>query len=214
LTSSDDYDFRTDLVRRERFPADPAGGPFATVVIDPPWRYGDRLPGPGRGAEKHYPTLSQNELLWMTRLVDFNLATNAHVYIWTTNSFVPEAYELMEWFDAEHKTNITWVKVKNGHVAYDREVEAYALDQSDVRMGMGHYWRGAAEHCLFGVRGRLPAKVHNLTNVVVSEQGKHSQKPRVFYDLVEQMSPGPYLEIFARDQGRLGWTAWGNEVSQ
>jgi N6-adenosine-specific RNA methylase IME4 len=39
----------------------------------------------------------------------------------------------------------------------------------------------------------------------------HSAKPEAFYDLVESVSPGPYLELFARRQ-RLGWDTWGNEA--
>jgi N6-adenosine-specific RNA methylase IME4 len=29
--------------------------------------------------------------------------------------------------------------------------------------------------------------------------------------MVEEVSPGPYLEMFARDK-REGWHAWGNEI--
>jgi N6-adenosine-specific RNA methylase IME4 len=42
-------------------------------------------------------------------------------------------------------------------------------------------------------------------------RGKHSQKPEAFIDMVEQVSPGPYLEMFAR-RNRLGWDTWGNEA--
>jgi len=42
-------------------------------------------------------------------------------------------------------------------------------------------------------------------------RGKHSAKPEAFQDIVEQVSPGPYLELFARRK-RMGWSAWGNEV--
>jgi N6-adenosine-specific RNA methylase IME4 len=41
-------------------------------------------------------------------------------------------------------------------------------------------------------------------------RGAHSQKPEAFLDLVESVSPGPYLEMFAR-RDRLGWDTWGNE---
>lgn len=41
-------------------------------------------------------------------------------------------------------------------------------------------------------------------------RGEHSAKPEAFLDLVEQVSPGPYLELFAR-RNRLGWDTWGNE---
>jgi N6-adenosine-specific RNA methylase IME4 len=41
-------------------------------------------------------------------------------------------------------------------------------------------------------------------------RGPHSAKPEAFLDLVEQMSPAPRLEMFAR-RDRLGWDTWGNE---
>lgn len=42
-------------------------------------------------------------------------------------------------------------------------------------------------------------------------RGRHGQKPEAFLDLVESVSPGPYLELFAR-RNRLGWDTWGNEA--
>jgi N6-adenosine-specific RNA methylase IME4 len=39
----------------------------------------------------------------------------------------------------------------------------------------------------------------------------HSAKPEAFIDLVEQVSPPPRLELFAR-RNRLGWDTWGNEA--
>lgn len=40
---------------------------------------------------------------------------------------------------------------------------------------------------------------------------RHSAKPEAFFDLVEEVGEGPYLEVFARRQ-RLGWDTWGNEA--
>ena len=42
------------------------------------------------------------------------------------------------------------------------------------------------------------------------KRGKHSTKPEAFQDIVEQVSPGPFLELFARRQ-RDGWDSWGDE---
>lgn len=44
-------------------------------------------------------------------------------------------------------------------------------------------------------------------------RGEHSAKPEAFLDLVEQVSPGPYLELFAR-RNRLGWDTWGDGALQ
>jgi N6-adenosine-specific RNA methylase IME4 len=43
------------------------------------------------------------------------------------------------------------------------------------------------------------------------KRGAHSAKPEAFLDLVEQTSPGPYLELFAR-RARLGWDTYGDEA--
>jgi len=47
--------------------------------------------------------------------------------------------------------------------------------------------------------------------VLTWPRGAHSAKPEAFIDLVETISLGPYLELFARRQ-RLGWDTWGNEA--
>jgi len=39
-------------------------------------------------------------------------------------------------------------------------------------------------------------------------RGPHSVKPAAFMDMVERVSPGPYVELFARSP-RLGWDSWG-----
>ena len=52
-----------------------------------------------------------------------------------------------------------------------------------------------------------------LTTWFVWPRAEHSRKPDAFYDLVEQVSPGPYLEMFSR-RSRLGWDTWGNEALQ
>jgi N6-adenosine-specific RNA methylase IME4 len=40
---------------------------------------------------------------------------------------------------------------------------------------------------------------------------EHSRKPTQIYDVIEQCSPAPYLELFARAP-RPGWTVWGDEA--
>jgi N6-adenosine-specific RNA methylase IME4 len=189
---------------------------YATLVIDPPWRYGPGTLPPsthgGRTAEDNYPTMTNRDILALP--VGDLAADDAHLYLWVTN---PRLYgerdddsinpnDLMKAWGFVYKTCLTWVK---------RQV------------GLGFYFRGKTEHVLFGVRGRLPVPPSNrrpnvfetecdgdgLAFVAPRGPGGHSSKPDVFYDLVEATSPGPYLELFARRQ-RLGWATWGNEAFQ
>lgn len=61
------------------------------------------------------------------------------------------------------------------------------------------------------VKGQLTATGRATSRWFTWPRGRHSEKPEAFFDLVEQVSPGPYLELFARRQ-RLGWDTWGNEA--
>ena len=47
-------------------------------------------------------------------------------------------------------------------------------------------------------------------NLFSTRKREHSRKPDEHYDLVEECSPGPYIELFARFK-RPGWHQWGNE---
>ena len=47
--------------------------------------------------------------------------------------------------------------------------------------------------------------------VLLAPRARHSEKPVEMYEEIEKVSPGPYLELFARNE-RPGWLSWGNEV--
>jgi N6-adenosine-specific RNA methylase IME4 len=74
----------------------------------------------------------------------------------------------------------------------------------------------AFEFCLLGFFGKPMLRFTDIGKLNWLETnpvpGKHSAKPDAFYRLVETMSPGPYLDCFARRE-RTNWTVWGNEVS-
>jgi N6-adenosine-specific RNA methylase IME4 len=116
-----------------------------------------------------------------------------HLYLWVTNNFLKDGLAVMDALDFRFITMRTWAK---------------------DRIGLGQYWRGQTEHVLFGVMGKLPAAVRTESTLIgkgLVKRGRHSAKPQVFFDEVERVSPGPRLELFAR-QPREGWTVWGNEV--
>jgi N6-adenosine-specific RNA methylase IME4 len=46
--------------------------------------------------------------------------------------------------------------------------------------------------------------------IPLARKGDHSTKPEAWLDYFEQVSPPPYVELFAR-RHRLGWDVWGNE---
>lgn len=196
-------------------------GPFATIVADPPWDYSRKLSAGGtsgyspvhpsrggnRGAANHYSTLSLNNLAELP--VEQVAADQAHLYLWTTGAFMVEAHTLAQVWGFQPKGVIPWIKVKKDAARHVAEADGDL--HAALRMGMGLYVRWASEFVVFAVRGKLPALRHDVTGVVFAERGRHSQKPEELYRLVEAVSPGPRLELFARSK-RPGYEVWGNEV--
>ena len=176
-------------------------GPFSAIIADPPWAYGDKLPGPGRGAAKHYATLNLDEI--MSLPVAEAAATDAHLYLWTTNAFMEQAFEVARAWGFTQKTILTWVKVK--------KYAERPYNEDEIRIGMGHYFRNVTEHVLFCTRGRLPPRNRSLPTAFMAPLGKHSEKPDEFYSLVRKLSPSPRLDLFARRE-RKGFTTWGEGI--
>jgi N6-adenosine-specific RNA methylase IME4 len=166
---------------------------YRTICADPPWAYRDKLSSVNaghprhRGADSHYQTMP---LEWIKDLPVHTIAeADAHLYLWTTNAFMVEGHEVARAWGFQPRTILTWVK---------------------TQIGMGHYFRNNTEHVIFAVRGSLPTNRKDVPTAFTAPRGAHSAKPECFIDLVESMSPGPYVEIFSR-RHRLGWDVWGNE---
>lgn len=173
-------------------------GRFATFVADPPWRYDNTA---SRGAaENHFPTMTVEELVDLD-VVRKRAADQAHLYLWTTASHLPDAFRVMTAWGFDYKTVLVWCK---------------------PQLGMGNYFRMSTELVLFGVRGGLLTQARDIRNWFEAERGAHSAKPLQFYDLVQKASSGPYMELFSRCHARtlqncmcskclLGWEVWGNQ---
>ena len=94
-----------------------------------------------------------------------------------------------------------------------RNAEVRKDGGSDGR-GVGFYFRNVTETVLFGVRGkgaRTLAPGRRQVNLIATRKREHSRKPDELYQLIEDCSRGPYLELFARST-RDGWASWGDEV--
>lgn len=170
---------------------------YQTIIADPPWPEsgGGKIK---RGADRHYPLMKVQEIIDMCDFVK-KLADpqGCHLYLWATNNYLHDAMHVMSAWGFRYVTCITWVK---------------------DRMGLGQYFRGQTEHCLFGVMGQIPyqtlpnGKRAQGTTVFHSKRKEHSRKPPDIHEIAELVSTGNRLELFARPPMRYGWTAWGNEA--
>lgn len=163
------------------------GRKFGTILADPPWRYGNQATR--AATNNHYDTMSVDELCQLP--IAEMAADDGHLHLWTTNAFLPEAFNVIDAWGFEYRSCFVWVK---------------------PQMGIGNYWRVSHEFLLLGIRGNAKSfSNHSLKSWGQFDRGKHSAKPEEVRGLIEQASPGPYLELFGRSAVN-GWTVFGNQI--
>jgi len=124
----------------------------------------------------------------------------AHLYLWVPNALLAEGLKVMEQWGFTYKTNLVWFKIRK--------------DGGPDGRGVGFYFRNVTELILFGVKGsrRTLDPGRRQVNLFPERKREHSRKPERLYEIIEDCSPGPYLELFAR-HARGGWRQWGDEIA-
>jgi N6-adenosine-specific RNA methylase IME4 len=112
-----------------------------TLVADPPWQFGDKLPGKSRGAEKNYSVLSLDDICNFLKTHQIQLADDARLFLWRVASMQEEALKVMRAWGFTPKSEIVWLKKTTGGKRW---------------FGMGRTVRMEHEVCLIGSRGRPP----------------------------------------------------------
>ena len=160
---------------------------YRTIYADPAWNEvgGGKIV---RGANRHYSLMKTEDIkaIPVAEIAD----DNCWLYLWVTNNFLKDGLSVMEAWGFRYVTNFVWTK---------------------DRFGIGYYFRGQHELCLFGVKGNLKPKHRNISSVLNVPKTKHSRKPKEARDKIEHMSYEPRIELFARERVE-GWDCWGNEV--
>lgn len=169
---------------------------FKCVVADPPWQPTMAIvnsPASGIGAPKaspqrHYPTMSVEAIASLV----VPSANKSHLWLWVLNQHIDWGYRVARAWGFEPLQMLTWCKPGLGVGRFQCNTEQVLICRKGNRQGNPFQKTG-------GTWFNWP-------------RGKHSEKPEEFYRLVEQVSPGPHLEMFAR-KPRGKWSVWGNEVT-
>lgn len=170
---------------------------YRTIVADPPWP-GDWWPfavRAGRRTPKRYGlmTLEEIEALPVASIS----AEDANLFLWIPSSLNREgvgARVARAWgFDV--LSEIVWEKPKLGHGRFPRACHEILLVCS----------RGA-----FTLAGPWNVRSVQRWSLDFKAGTWHSAKPDGAIDLIEQHSPGPYVELFAR-RHRFNWDVWGDQ---
>lgn len=165
---------------------------YRAVVIDPPWdmeKIG-REERPDQGKYLDYPTMDLGDIKDLP--VDELVAdSGGHIYLWTTQKRLPDALDCIEEWGGRYECLMTWVK-PTGVAPFS--------------------WQYNTEHVIFARFGDgLKMNQQGQQLSFESPVSEHSAKPDVFYERVRDASPGPRLEMFARES-REGFDVWGDEV--
>ena len=180
----------------ENIPKTPEGK-YRIIYADPPWKYGDTMAGLdkdgyGIAAEKHYPSMSIQELCDLP--VSDWTDKNSVLFLWVTSPMLEDSFRVIRAWGFEYKTSFIWDKIKHN---------------------MGHYNSVRHELLLICVKGSCTPDNPKLFDSVQSiERSKeHSEKPEEFREIIATLYPnGRRLEMFARKKSK-GWEVYGTEVS-
>lgn len=171
--------------------------PYATIVADPAWAYDDGWApfGPtshgGDQPNRRALPYSSMSVEAISALPVGDLADrSAHLYLWTTNRYLRSAFDVAEAWGFTPTQTLVWCKPPMG-------------------IGPGGAFSITTEFIVFARKGSPGQRKRVDSTWWQWSRQAHSQKPPGFMDLVEQVSPGPYVELFCR-AGRLGWDSWGH----
>jgi N6-adenosine-specific RNA methylase IME4 len=166
---------------------------YNVILADPEWDFKVwSEKGKDRSAENHYnvsPTL-----VIQSRPVETIAADDAVLFLWATVPMLPQALDVM----------ISWGFFYVSHFIWHKD-----------KFGTGYWNRNRHELLLVGTRGHIPAPSMGTqySSCIGATVGKHSQKPRVFYDMIDEYFPDlPKIELNCRGKPRPGWDGWGSEV--
>jgi len=163
-------------------------GKYDVIVVDPPWPYGTNYDAEGRRCASPYPEMPIEQI----KQIHLQMEDNCVVWLWTTNAFLHEAYHILEEWQLQPKTVLTWVKDK---------------------IGLGNWLRGQTEHCILAVKGSPRIWLSNQPTALMAKSVEHSRKPDEFYKMVEVLCAGKKLDYFARKK-REGWDCYGTNELQ
>jgi len=172
-------------------------GEFDVIVIDPPWKYdGDKYKEQEDGLPAYCPNGFRGSAPYITmsleEIKNINLPAKEDcvLWLWTTNTFLPDCYPLLKEWGFELKSMVTW----------DKE-----------HIGTGRWLRSQTEHCLLAIKGTPFFNNTKWSTLIKEKRTTHSTKPEIFYKMVDEICAGRKLDYFARKK-RKGWDVYGDEI--
>ena len=163
---------------------------YRVVYADPPWNYGNSGLDDYGHAERHYPTMSIEELghLGVPDIVE----DDSVLFIWTTSPLLEDCFRVIRMWGFNYKTSFIWNKIKHN---------------------FGYYNSVRHELLLVCTKGScLPDNPKLFNSVQSIERKAHSEKPDEFREIIDTLyTKGKKIELFSRKKVK-GWDVWGNQI--
>jgi N6-adenosine-specific RNA methylase IME4 len=164
---------------------------YKTVVIDPPWPSSfivlKRRPNQ---KQMPYKTMTLEEIKNFP--INDYADSDCNLFIWTTHTWLKHTFEIIEAWGFKYHCCITWDKT-NG-------LSLFGFTRQ-------------TEFVIFAYRGKITVnqKGKFIPTQITESQGKHSQKPQIFYQILLRNTPAPRIDIFSRKK-HFGFDSFGNEA--
>ena len=158
-------------------------GNFGVVLADPPWDY--------LGTAVPYPVMTLQEICDLP--VPSICAEDAVLFMWCSNSLLPDALQVVTAWGFTFKTSMVWDKGVAGQGAYCRQMHETLLIAT----------KGVVPEVPFSAR---PPSVLRYPRL------EHSRKPVEIFELIHAMYEElTKVELFCRGKPFPGFAGWGNE---
>lgn len=129
------------------------------AIIDPPWNYNSKPPAVMNN-QLTYSLWNNDDLKFIIDNINVD-----YIFMWTTNSFVPNVIDSIKGTNYEYKTIFTWVKTTpKGNLFY----------------GLGNTFRNCTEQIIVLQKKKTKALNLSLRNCVLSRANKRTLKPKDF----------------------------------
>jgi len=169
------------------------GKKYKVIYADPPWEIKSMVLDKWKSPlSDKYNTMSFDDI----KKIPVNNVSDddCSLFLWATHTYLEKAFELIREWGFKYHCCITWDKISGFSLC-------------------GFHRR--TEFCLFAYKGKLNInqKGKFIPTIIVEKSKDHSRKPKQFHALIENNTPEPRLELFARDR-REGWEYYGNQLSK